>query len=101
MTIKELCKKYDDCDICPFKDICDINDNIWYAMFNRDKFNNDITRAIIETAKILAPSKSGHWIEHPHEAGQCWEYSKYECSNCHEWVDENYDFCPWCGCQID
>ena len=44
--------------------------------------------------------KTGHWIEHPHEAGESWEYSKYECSECHVWEDWDSCFCPNCGCRM-
>ena len=38
-----------------------------------------------------------HWIEHPHEQGENWEYSMYECSDCHEWANDDSNFCPNCG----
>ena len=44
--------------------------------------------------------KTGHWIEHPHEAGPCWEYSRYECSECHEWAEDDSDYCPDCGAKM-
>ena len=45
-------------------------------------------------------SKTGHWIEHPHEAGPCWEYSRYECSECHDWAEDDSDYCPYCGAKM-
>ena len=41
--------------------------------------------------------QTGEWIEHPHEVGPCLEYSRYECSECHEWAEDDSDFCPYCG----
>ena len=41
--------------------------------------------------------KKPHWIEHPHESGENWEYSMYECSDCHEWSDNDSNYCPNCG----
>lgn len=49
--------------------------------------------------KALEPRK-GHWIEHPHEAGPNWEYSSYECSECHIWEDNDSDYCPNCGADM-
>jgi RNA polymerase subunit RPABC4/transcription elongation factor Spt4 len=45
--------------------------------------------------------KKPHWIEHEHEAGENWEYSRYECSECHEWSDDDSNFCPNCGAKMD
>lgn len=44
--------------------------------------------------------KTGYWIEHPHEAGQNWEYSRYECSECHVWSNDDSDYCPNCGTKM-
>ena len=41
--------------------------------------------------------KKGHWIEYPHEAGANWEYSLYECSECHGWSNDDSSYCPKCG----
>lgn len=46
------------------------------------------------------PPKKGHWIEHPHECGANWEYSKYECSECHDWEEDDSDYCPNCGADM-
>ncbi len=43
----------------------------------------------------------GKWIEHPHEAGPNWEYSMYECSKCHGWVEDDSDYCPDCGAKME
>jgi len=45
--------------------------------------------------------KKPHWIEHEHEAGENWEYSRYECSECHEWSDDDSNFCPNCGMKMN
>ena len=46
------------------------------------------------------PLPKGHWIEHPHEAGPNWEYSRYECSECHDWAEDDSDYCPYCGAKM-
>lgn len=51
-------------------------------------------------ARFDYESKTGHWIEHPHEAGANWEYPKYECSECHVWKDDDSVFCPDCGAKM-
>ena len=44
---------------------------------------------------FVAPQKTAHWIEHPHEAGLDWEYSMYEC--CGGQVDPAAMKCEYCG----
>jgi hypothetical protein len=44
--------------------------------------------------------KTGHWTEHPHEWGDNWQYSDYECSICHSWAHFDTDFCPNCGAKM-
>ncbi len=60
---------------------------------------------IDEYIKSLPPvtpkQKTGHWIEHPHEAGENWDYSKYECSECHVWEEDDSDYCPNCGAKME
>lgn len=53
-----------------------------------------------ELPSVNSQPKTGHWIEHPHEAGPCWEYSRYECSECHEWAEDDSDYCPSCGAKM-
>jgi hypothetical protein len=43
----------------------------------------------------------GHWIEHPHEWGDNWQYSQYECSCCHNWAHFDTDYCPNCGTEME
>lgn len=51
-----------------------------------------------ESATGKLPNNStAHWIERPHESGENWEYSMYECSDCHEWSDNDSNYCPNCG----
>lgn len=56
----------------------------------------------IENMPSVTPQepRKGHWIEHPHECGINWEYSMYECSECHEWAEDDSDFCPNCGADM-
>lgn len=58
--------------------------------------------APIEVLSPVAPQpKTGHWIEHPYEAGENWEYSRYECSECHVWEDDDSNYCPNCGTKME
>ena len=53
MTIKELCLKCKKCDECPFENACD-SLNCTTPNNLDDRFIEvDVTRSIIETAKIL------------------------------------------------
>ena len=62
---------------------------------------SDMCAALLKGIKLLKQEpKTGHWIEHPHEAGENWEYSKYECSECHVWTEDDSDFCPDCGAKM-
>lgn len=74
------------------KDFCDMKAQM-------EPENEDIFKAIIK--ELEQEPKTGHWIEHPHEAGENWEYSKYECSECHVWEDDDSDFCPNCGVKME
>lgn len=47
-----------------------------------------------------ATSRTAKWIEHPHETGPNWEFSRYECSECHVWADDDSDYCPNCGAKM-
>ena len=49
---------------------------------------------------VTSKSKTGYWIVHPHERGVNWEYDAYECSECHEWSDDDSNYCPECGCRM-
>ena len=63
-----------------------------------------VWKKLFELVDCLPPvtpqQKIGHWIEHPHEAGLNWEYSKYECSECHYWAEDDSDYCPDCGAKM-
>lgn len=58
MTIKELCDKYQHCTDCPLNTVCCINDMIYKLITANEEFNKDVTKAIIETAKILQEEKN-------------------------------------------
>ena len=45
--------------------------------------------------------KKGKWTEYPHEWGDNWQYSEYECSVCHNRVNFNTDYCPNCGAEME
>lgn len=49
----------------------------------------------------VAPArKKGKWKEYPHEWGDNWQYSDYECSICHDRAHFDTDFCPNCGADM-
>ena len=58
-----------------------------------------------DTANLLETleqkSRKWRWIEHPHEWGDNWQYSQYECSCCHDWAYEDTDYCPNCGVEME
>lgn len=61
-----------------------------------------ISEALNMAIKALKQkSEIGHWTEHPHEWGENWEYSQYECSVCHGWAYFDTDFCPNCGIEME
>ena len=65
------------------------------------KLNDDICLDGLRSLPSVIPSRpKGHWIEHPHECGDNWQYPKYECSKCHIWVEYDDDFCPGCGADM-
>lgn len=55
---------------------------------------------LIESAPDVR--KRGHWIGHSYEheepMNDMWFYN--ECSNCHKTTIDNYDYCPFCGCEM-
>lgn len=61
-----------------------------------------IHKEMLENLPSVTPIRpKGHWIEHPHECGENWEYSMYECSECHHWEDDDSDYCPSCGAKME
>lgn len=83
--------------------------NALYEHFHDEDAPNNITevrlgvvRNFVKDFPSVTPTrKKGKWIEHPHEAGENWEYSKYECSECHVWANDDSDFCPNCGTEME
>ena len=56
--------------------------------------------ALSDLPSVTPQPRIGHWIEHQHEWGDNWQYSKYECSDCHNWANFDDDFCPNCGVKM-
>lgn len=58
MTIRELCNKHEHCIDCPIEKLCPFIDffDIPLSRIN-DRDNEQITKAIIETAKLLTESE--------------------------------------------
>lgn len=54
MTIRDLCSKHEKCHNWPFSDVCPFTD-FWDKPLNElnDKSNEEVTKSIIETAKLL------------------------------------------------
>lgn len=46
------------------------------------------------------PSRKGHWIKHEGYNNDRW-CTQYECSVCHEWSDDNTEYCPRCGAEME
>lgn len=45
--------------------------------------------------------KKGKWKEYPHEWGDNWQCSDYECSICYNRAHFDTDFCPNCGAEME
>ena len=71
--------------------------NMWLEINEDYKDSNTYEFFQMALKALEQEPRKGHWIEHPHEAGPCWEYSKYECSECHVWSEDDSDYCPYCG----
>lgn len=76
--------------------LCDTNE----TFPQNEVFIVDDIYEAIEKLSIVAPIPKGHWTEHPHEWGDNWQYSQYECSCCHNWAYYDTDYCPNCGADM-
>ncbi len=79
------------------------NEEVIREIENIRKFNYTLAPDEVFDRAISALKESrskGHWIDHPHEAGANWEYSMYECSECHKLEEYDSDFCPNCGADM-
>ena len=48
-----------------------------------------------------APQQTGQWIVHENaDIIDGYYVSKYECSCCHTWKDDDSNFCPDCGIKM-
>ena len=62
----------------------------------------DMQELVNEKMKdIVVERKKGKWEEHPHEWGDNWQYSDYECSICHNRAHYDTDYCPNCGAEME
>lgn len=80
----------------------------WWGEGEQDDFskgNNSMLEEVIEAIEeftlVTQIKPKGYWIEHQHEAGANWEYSRYECSECHNWAEDDSNYCPCCGCRME
>lgn len=99
MTIKELCEKSGRCINCSFNPVCPCYCDYWDIPLNTlAKDDNDIiTKAIIKTAKMLAPQKTGHWILTDDDFVYC---SECEDSYYPRPIDVSWYYCPHCGAKM-
>lgn len=76
----------------------------WLSCDDCNEVERHIMRAmqsvLYDLPHVTPQQKTGYWIEHPHECGENWEYSKYECSECSEWEENNSEYCPNCGLKM-
>lgn len=47
----------------------------------------------------LVRNKKGYWIEEPNENAN--NRLEWRCSNCNEYADWTYDYCPNCGAKME
>ena len=70
--------------------------------FEEDRWWN--STHVIAALKGLPPAQpecKGWWIEHENaDIVDGYYVSKYECSCCHTWKDDNSDYCPDCGADM-
>ncbi len=79
-------------------EIREYNKNIMMTLTEEDLYQ--IAGALNKIAEIMpkapeATSRKGKWIKRPYEAGLDWE-----CSECHEWTDNDSNYCPNCGAKM-
>lgn len=62
-------------------------------------FDNSYAQEALDIAiESLKGRPKGEWIEHEWaEERNGFLTSDYECSNCHDWLPINPDYCPSCG----
>ncbi len=81
-----------------------VKEMIYEPQLKQKIIDQAVKEAAIEIRKkgmSKLAGETGYWIVHPHERGTNWEYPAYECSKCHEWSDNDSDFCPHCGIKME
>lgn len=63
---------------------------------NTKRTRKEITNRIYEVPSVKPQPKMGHWVKVIEENG----HTFYLCSVCKKGTDENYDWCPFCGCKM-
>lgn len=75
------------------------------VLFDEDgDYVDAVSEEDIEEAQTVdaTPVVHAHWTEHKNaEEIYGMLISNYECSNCHEWVQDDWPFCPRCGAKMD
>jgi len=89
--------------------VIDIPEEVYNSIKSNEEIINFITKdgggsmVLHGSLAIIngTPFPKGHWTEHPHEWGDNWQYSQYECSCCHNWAYHDTDYCPNCGVEME
>lgn len=63
--------------------------------------NYELWKFIKALPSVVPERKKAKWKEYPHEWGDNWQYSDYECSICHNRTHFDTDFCPNCGAEME
>ena len=62
--------------------------------------DSDRTADIFKQLRDLpSTDRNGHWIYHENDMC-CVRWDKWECSECHERVENKSDYCPHCGADM-
>ena len=68
----------------------------------KDDADYDGFFAFLDNLPPVVPTrKVGKWKEYPHEWGDNWQCSDYECSICYNRAHFDTDYCPNCGAEME
>lgn len=62
----------------------------------------EVLELLKEPVMNTDPARHGHWIRHDYAdiVDGCY-VPNYECSVCHTWKQDDSDYCPDCGANLD
>ena len=75
----------------------DFSDPNWEAQERRE--HREYVEALRMAIEALSADHKGHWIYHENDMC-CVRWDKWECSECHERVENKSDYCPHCGADM-